>query len=124
MLTELGKVLRKLRIDLGETLVQMAEQLDMSATMLSAIETGKKKVPAGFINRLTMVYPKLTGQRASLESLANLANGEAKVSLDDASTEDAELVTELARRFADLSNEEKMQLRQLLRQRATSHDAK
>lgn len=123
MLTELGKVLRKLRIDLGETLVRMAEQLDMSATMLSAIETGKKKVPSGFINRLTIVYPNLEEQRASLESLANLANGEAKVPLDDASTEDAELVTELARRFADLSSEEKTQLRQLLRQRATPHDA-
>ncbi len=118
MLTAMGKELRKLRIDLGVTLVQMAEVMGVSATMLSAVETGKKKVPGDFVDRIVVAYPALQEKREALLSLANLSNGEVVVSLASASAEDAELATELAQRFGELSDEDKALLRRLLRQMA------
>ena len=43
MLTELAKYLRKLRIDKGQRLKDMADILDISSANLSAVENGKRK---------------------------------------------------------------------------------
>lgn len=117
MLTALGKELRKLRIDRGLNMVEMATAIGMSATMLSGIETGRKRVPGDFVDRLERAYPDLRNRRDEMESLVNLANREARVPLDDATAKDAELVTELARRFSSLSDEEKEGIRNLLKRR-------
>lgn len=116
MITALGKELRKLRIDRGLNMVDMATAMKMSTAMLSAVETGRKpKVPGDFIDRLLRAYPDLVGRQAEFEALVNLANKEARLSLEDATAEDAELVTELARRFSGLSDDEKNSLRNLLK---------
>lgn len=115
MLTELGKELRKLRIDRGLTMMDMAKAMGYSTAMLSGIETNRKRVPEDFINRLERSYPDLQACRSQFEALVNLANREARVSLADATTDDAELVTELARRFSSLSSEQKNSLRTLLK---------
>ncbi|RTL35396.1 MAG: XRE family transcriptional regulator [Rhodocyclaceae bacterium] len=115
MLTELGKELRKLRIDRGLTMMDMAGELGYSTAMLSGIETGRKRVPEDVVDRLMRAYPDLGARRDQFEALVNLANREARVSLSNATTEDAELVTELARRFSTLSNEQKDNLRNLLK---------
>lgn len=41
MLTEFGKVMRIIRINTGDSMRDMAAKIGMSATYLSAIETGK-----------------------------------------------------------------------------------
>ena len=48
MITELGKELRKIRIDQDERLLDMAERLEKSAAFVSAVEVGKKSPPSGF----------------------------------------------------------------------------
>ena len=45
MLTSIGKFFRKLRIDEGEILKDMAEKLGVSVSFLSAVENGKKRMP-------------------------------------------------------------------------------
>lgn len=117
MLTALGKELRKLRIDDGTNMANMARAIGVSTAMLSAIETGRKKVPSDFVDRLMQVYPELIERRAQIEALVNLANKEVRVNLDEASEEDAQLVTELARRFSDLSDKEKDSIRNMLGKR-------
>lgn len=114
MLTELGKYLRKLRIDQGINMMQLAGSMGLSTAMLSAIETGRKKVPSDFIDKLINVFADLTSERFKLEALMNLANNEVRLPLVKASAEDALLVTELARRFSDLSDAEKEGLRGFL----------
>lgn len=117
MLTELGKDLRKLRIDRGVNMVEMAAAMGISTAMLSAVETGRKRVPGDFVDRLVRAYPDLASRITQLEALVNLANREVRVSLDEASESDALLVTELARRFSDLSDGQKDSLRNLLKRR-------
>ena len=45
MLTNFGKFCRKLRIDKGELLYDMAQRLKVSSAFLSKVENGKAKPP-------------------------------------------------------------------------------
>lgn len=56
MLTPVGKVLRKLRIDHDERLADMGERLGKSASFLSAVEVGKKSPPEGFEEEIIAAY--------------------------------------------------------------------
>ena len=115
MLTTLGKELRKLRIDQGLNMLEMAGAMNYSTAMLSAIETGKKKVPGDFVDRLIRACPTTAASQDQWQTWANLANREARVPLDGTREEDAQLITELARRFSELSVKDKGRLRAVLR---------
>lgn len=56
ILTNLGKQTRKLRIDNEELLMDMANKLGISASYLSAIETGKRKAPKDLIEKIENIY--------------------------------------------------------------------
>lgn len=56
MITELGKELRKIRIDRDERLLDMADRLSKSAAFVSAIEIGKKSPPSGFEEGIIRAY--------------------------------------------------------------------
>jgi len=45
MLTRLGRFLKKLRIDNGEILKNMADKFNVTASYLSAVENGKRAFP-------------------------------------------------------------------------------
>lgn len=56
MLTEFGKVMRIIRINTGDSMRDMAAKIGMSATYLSAIETGKRNIPANLEELLFSHY--------------------------------------------------------------------
>lgn len=56
MLTSFGKFCRKLRIDRGELLLDMANKLGVSAAFLSSVENGKKKPPVAWEGILIKLY--------------------------------------------------------------------
>lgn len=56
MLTELGKFLRKIRIDNGELLKEMANNLKISPANLSAIENGKRNPQQKMITTIIKKY--------------------------------------------------------------------
>lgn len=56
MTTEFGKMLRKLRIDCDENIRDMAFNLDITASYLSAIECGKRNIPENLIEKINDVY--------------------------------------------------------------------
>ena len=51
-LTNFGKELRVARVMTGTTLAQMADFLKKTASFVSAVETGQKKVPDGFVEKV------------------------------------------------------------------------
>lgn len=114
MSTQLGKELRKLRIDLGVTLMGLSEMVNLSPAFLSAIETGRKRVPDSFLENLASKVPAVAEQRQKFEALINQARNEVRLPLDEARFEDAELATALARRFSGLSDEQKKMLRNII----------
>ena len=56
MLSEYGKILRKIRIDNGELLKDMAKKLEISPALLSYIENGKREIPQGFTQKVISSY--------------------------------------------------------------------
>ncbi len=69
MITELGKFLRRLRIDHGEILYNMATKLGVSITFLSSVETGKKNMPSEWVDKLSALYSLSNDQRLILLKL-------------------------------------------------------
>ncbi|MBX4335531.1 helix-turn-helix domain-containing protein [Bartonella raoultii] len=65
MVTPFGKILRKLRIDHSERLLDMAKKLGVSVAFLSSVEIGKKSVPIGMEEKIIELY-SLDQERASL----------------------------------------------------------
>lgn len=76
-MTELGKVIRNIRLARGEILLDMAKKMGYSASFLSAIETGKN-LPSDFKEKLCNVYSLTDAEINKLD----LAFGAAQKSLN------------------------------------------
>lgn len=106
MLTPLGKELRKLRIDNGQLLKDVADALDVSVAWLSAIETGRKTATNDIVERLASHFALDTGRRNELFRLADISRTEFKIKpARDADENRRDMVAVLARRFDDLSDD-------------------
>ncbi len=112
MNSQLGKELKKLRIDLSITLVEMARALGVSSAFLSAIETGRKRVPDNFLTSLTTTYPEI--DKDKFDVLINQSRKEVRLPLEGSTHNDAMLATALARKFRDFSDEQKEELKRFL----------
>jgi HTH-type transcriptional regulator, competence development regulator len=77
MLTPFGRFLRKLRIDRGEIMKDMAAKLQVTASFLSAVEVGKKAVPDSWVPTLGQAYG--LGNLGELQHLADLSKPDFKV---------------------------------------------
>lgn len=64
MTTEIGKELRKLRIDRDERLYDMSHRLEKSPAFISAVERGSKSPPSGFEELVIAAY-QLAGDAAN-----------------------------------------------------------
>ena len=73
MLTELGKELRKIRIDQDEKMIEMAGRLEKSSAFISSIETGKKNPPIGFEEIVVRVYGLAADAANTLRRAADLS---------------------------------------------------
>lgn len=106
MLTEFGKVLRKIRIDKGMLLKDMAGALNISPAFLSAVETGKKSIPDDFVGRIASLldYSKGSDDYAALEDSASMSKGEAP--MKDLPRKHQQAVLAFARNLGSLNAEE------------------
>ena len=80
MLTALGKFLRKLRIDNGEILKDMADKLGVTASFLSAVENGKKHMPSAWNQTICSMYQLNDSQIK--EFTAAIAETEDRIEMD------------------------------------------
>lgn len=67
--TELGKFLRKIRIDLEENLKDMADKLGVAASYLSSIESGKRNVPSTLAANLVKAYNLSVNKSLELDNI-------------------------------------------------------
>jgi transcriptional regulator with XRE-family HTH domain len=73
-LTAFGKAVRKARVDIGQTLLSMAAELGTTASFLSAMETGRKKIGAQWIGKIGKFFEEKGHPIADLEQLAAVSN--------------------------------------------------
>ena len=73
-ITEFGKAVRKARIDCGETLTSMAESLRTTPSFLSAMETGRKKIPPAWVEKISDYFESRQNPIENIRQLAEVAN--------------------------------------------------
>jgi HTH-type transcriptional regulator, competence development regulator len=114
MLTLFGKFCRKLRIDTGELLKDMANKLDVTPSYLSAVETGKRNVPIEWYEILTRSYSLSSEQQSELHNAIQGSQLSLKVDLQEMATEEKDLIMAFARELKELGEEEKKQIHDIL----------
>lgn len=114
MATELGRYLRRLRIDNDELLKQMAVRLEVASSTLSSIESGRRTPPRGFIERLVNEY-RISGDSArDLQDALLKSREEIPLRIKELSSNDQNLAVAFARKFSSLSDDQKDRLRRIL----------
>ncbi|NDV48687.1 XRE family transcriptional regulator [Salipiger sp. PrR003] len=112
MTTEIGKELRKLRIDEDERLLDMSQRLNKSSAFISAVERGTKSPPSGFEELVIKAY-WLAGDAA--DALRRAADRSRKAFTIEADTPLARDTAGLmARRMDSLSDDELKSIFQIL----------
>ena len=115
--TELGKRLRKLRIDMGETLGDMADRLGITSSYLSAIEKGKRPAPPGLVDKVAELYSLSDVAKHELSAAADKTLKSVKVELDGASDSKRDAALCFARSFDDLDDETAKNVLKLLKKK-------
>lgn len=105
-MTEIGRFLRKLRIDYGEILYDMAKNLGVSTSFLSKVETGHKSPPLEWIDRISEFYDLDLPQRLELENAIYEAVNQVRLNVSDQPFEKRDLAIAFARRFDSMSTED------------------
>jgi transcriptional regulator with XRE-family HTH domain len=112
MLTDIGKELRKLRIEKEERLLDMAARLDKSASFISAVEVGKKSPPSGFEEVIIAIYQLSVDAANALRSAADRSRKAFMLEPNSALGRDTAGL--LARRINTLSDLQLKEIRDIL----------
>lgn len=115
MLTSIGKFLRKLRIDNGEILRDMANALEVSSAFLSAVENGKKKMPESWTEKLKNIYSFSPEQSEELQKAIIDTNDMVEINLHNASDNNRTLAISFAREFNSLDEETSNKILEMLK---------
>lgn len=114
MATELGKLLRHIRLDKDEYLKDMASKLGITSSYLSAIENGKRDMPSKLVRKIGDVYGLSSDMSEKLEEFAGKLKKKVEISTRDASKNKQYTAWAFARQFDDLSDEQIHKIRKIL----------
>ena len=115
MLTDFGRFLRKIRIDCGEILKDMAEKLNVSAAYLSAVEMGKRNIPEQWVNKISDLYNLSEDEKKDLSVSADNSAKSITLKLDDISNSQKETAILFAREFENIDAETLDKIKKLLK---------
>ncbi len=103
-ITEFGKELRKLRVDHGEVLKDMADKMGKTSAYLSAIECNKRDIPDWFIPKLIELYNLSEEQVEVFQRAKDMSIKKYTLELEDANDEQRDLALKFARSFKDMDD--------------------
>lgn len=114
MLTDFGRFLRKIRIDSGEILKDMAEKLNVSAAYLSAVEMGKRNIPEQWVNKISELYNLSEEEKNNLHKAADNSAKSITLNFDNISNTRKETAILFAREFENVDTETLDKIKKLL----------
>jgi transcriptional regulator with XRE-family HTH domain len=103
MLTPFGIACRKLRLDRGMRLLDLAKKMGLSAAFISAVETGRKAIPDGYVVRAGRAMELTTTELREITRAADRTRTE--VRLDKMNPAQREIVHAFARRLDDIPSD-------------------
>lgn len=114
-LTPLGKLLRKLRIDLGIKLKDMAEGVGVSMAFLSAIELGKRQISEDLLNTVQRYFlNKGLDVAKDLRAAVDQSRNNLSIDLSNLGPNERDLLAAFARRFPSMDEDAKQKIKTLL----------
>lgn len=119
MLTSVGRLLRKLRIDNGEILKTMADKLGVSSAFLSAVENGKKKMPKSWYEKIESIYSFSDDDKDALRQAVAESSDTVELIIKNASTANKNLAISFARQFDSLDDETSRKINAILNKNHT-----
>jgi len=102
--TEFGKILRKIRIDHNEVLLNMARKLEVTASYLSAVENGKRNIPTAWLNLLPQIYSLPTQSAEELRQTATAQMKSIKLDLDHVNKKRRDVALAFAQQINELDD--------------------
>jgi len=117
MLTSFGKEVRKLRIDRGMTLKNLAEGLHVSSAYLSAVETGNKNINRKLVDDVISFMELDFEESDRLREAAEMSVKEVRMNIKDKPEKERTVATLFARQFPDFDDQDLDQLLAILQKR-------
>ena len=114
MLTEFGKITRKIRIDNDVLLKDMANALNISAAFLSKLETGKSKPNLKLAYKIKDIYKLDNKAYNDLINAINIDNKSIIQPVFAKSKSDMKLIVKLANSLKNISKSQKQEIAKLL----------
>jgi len=114
MLTNLGRLLRKIRIDHGEILKNMADRFGVTASYLSAVENGKRPIPESWEMTILQNYPLDETQKAELHKAVIESIASITLKVSGANYSNKEVAFAFARKVVDLPEDKIQEIKRIL----------
>jgi len=105
MLTPFGIAIRKIRLDRGMRLIEMAQGLNVTSAYLSAVETGKKSPSTDLVTKIAALLDLKANEVTILNEAAE--RSDARTTLRQLPSEERRLFAGLARSLPQVDEEER-----------------
>lgn len=118
-MNRLGMFLKKLRIEHGEVLFDMAQRLHVTSAFLSAVENDRRSAPLAWIDTITNEYDLSEPRRQELSAAIGESIKQIRMDVGTVSANRKACALAFARSFDDLSEDDIQSLMGLLEKRRT-----
>ncbi len=115
MLTNFGRLCKRIRFDADEVLGDMAERLEVTSSFLSAIMHGKKNVPESLCHKIKEEYHLSEADYEELLQAAETSQTQIKIKMHGKSDADRDLILSFARGIEEMREEDKKKIMEILR---------
>lgn len=106
MLSPFGIAIRKIRLDRQLLLKDMADTLGVSSAFLSSVESGKRRVPKGWIESISRIYHLSKEDVENLEIASSKSAPDIKIPISAVSSEKRDLAFSFAKALDGLSDQD------------------
>lgn len=97
-----------------DTITDMSSHLGVTASYLSAVFHGKKRVPNGLCERIGTIYKLTNDECEMLQNAAVLSNPTIKMTLVDRTPLDRKLIHQFVQHFDELTPAEKRSISKIV----------
>ena len=118
--TKFGELVRVLRVRHHEVMGDLAKVLETSLPFISAVENGKKNVPAEWVDKLVKHYNLSDIERAEMEEAIEESKVQYKISSKNAGNIQRRTVLAFARAFDDMDDDTALKILELLSKKEDS----
>lgn len=113
--TSFGEFVRILRIKHHEVMGDMAKTLEVKIPFLSAVENGKKNVPADWIEKISKHYGLTIKEKNALKQAVDESKTQYKIVIKDSGVNQRRAAMQFARSFDELDDNTAIKILKLLK---------